>query len=224
MTNSVSKEAFEAAINLSAATGQTDTVITGANAFSSTIGGTLDLTNSTNFGKVRFAISVDGGATTQIDLRDKLISTVGVDSSSVSQTQVIAALDSELERLFDARVGASAASTDKILIEDQAGRRIKVTQGAGDGTLFGTDAVNNGGLLANETIRNNLTFKFDGDNLVVTNTAGGKVALSGFSAESDSQVLYNTVTDSQSEGVNEPILLATADGNPGTHGDCYVLR
>ena len=42
------------------------------------------------------------------------------------------------------------------------------------------------------------------------------MALSGFSAESDSQVLYNTVTDSQSEGVNEPILLATADGNPGT--------
>ena len=41
------------------------------------------------------------------------------------------------------------------------------------------------------------------------------MALSGFSAESDSQVLYNTVTDSQSEGVNEPILLATADGNRG---------
>ena len=216
MTNSVSKEAFEAAINLSAATGQTDTVITGANSFSSTIGGTLDLTNSANFGKVRFAISVDGGATTQIDLRDKLISTSGVDSSSVSQTQIITALDSELERLFDARVGASASSTDKILIEDQSGRRIKVTQGAGDGTLFGTDAVNNGGLLANETIRNNLTFKFNGDTLVATNTAGGKVALSGYAAASNSQVLYNTVNDSQAEGVNEPILLATADGNPNT--------
>ena len=32
-------------------------------------------------GKARFAISVDGGATTQIDLRDKLISTSGVDST-----------------------------------------------------------------------------------------------------------------------------------------------
>ena len=72
MTNSVSKDAFVAALNLSAATGQTDTVVTGANAFSSTISGTLDLTNSANYGKVRFAISVDGGATTQIDLRDKL--------------------------------------------------------------------------------------------------------------------------------------------------------
>ena len=84
----------------------------------------------------------------------------------------------------------------------------KSYSGAGDGTLFGTDAVNNGGLLAAETIRNNLTFAFNGDNLVVTNTAG-KVALSGYSAASNSQVLYNTVTDSQSEGVNEPILLST---------------
>ena len=174
MTNSVSKDAFVAAINLSAATGQTDTTVTGANAFSSTIGGTLDLTSSANYGKVRFAISVDGGATTQIDLRDKLISTAGVDSSSIRQTQLITALDDELERLFDARVGAAAGTAagevDKIKITDQSGRRIKVTQGAGDGTLFGTDAVNSGGLLANETTRNNLTFAFNGDNLVATNT------------------------------------------------------
>ena len=216
MTNSVSKDAFEAALNLSSATGQTDTTITGANAFSSTISGTLDLTNSANYGKVRFAISVDGGATTQIDLRDKLISTAGLDSSSVSQTQIVTALDSELERLFDARVGAAASSADKIQITDQSGRRIKVTQGAGDGTMFGTDAVNAGGLLANQTTRNNLTFAFSGDTLVATNTAGGKVALSGFTAQSDSQVLFNTVTDSQAEGVNEPILLSVATGDPTT--------
>ncbi|MAC67590.1 MAG: hypothetical protein CMK54_06265, partial [Proteobacteria bacterium] len=216
MTNSVSKDAFEAALNLSAATGQTDTTITGANAFSSSISGTLDLTNSANYGKVRFAISVDGGATTQIDLRDKLISTSGLDSSSVSQTQIVTALDSELERLFDARVGAAASSADKIQITDQSGRRIKVTQGAGDGTMFGTDAVNAGGLLANQTTRNNLTFAFSGDTLVATNTAGGKVALSGYTAQSDSQVLFNTVTDSQAEGVNEPILLSVATGDPAT--------
>ena len=71
MTNSVSKDAFVASLNLSGATGQTDTTITGAAAFSSAVSGTLDLTNSANYGKVRFAISVDGGATTQIDLRDK---------------------------------------------------------------------------------------------------------------------------------------------------------
>ena len=220
MTNSVSKDAFVDAINLSAATGQTDTTITGANAFSSTIGGTLDLTSSANYGKVRFAISVDGGATTQIDLRDKLVSTAGVDSSSVSQSQLITALDSELERLFDARVGAAAGTAtgevDRIKVTDQSGRRIKVTQGAGDGTLFGTDAVNSGGLLANQTSRNNLTFAFDGDKLVAKNTAGGKIALSGYTAQSNSQVLFNTVTDSQAEGVNGPVLLSVATGNPAT--------
>ena len=81
MTNSVSKDAFVASLNLSAATGQTDTKITAAAAFSSAVSGTLDLTNSANYGKVRFAISVDGGATTQIDLRDRIVSTAGVDSS-----------------------------------------------------------------------------------------------------------------------------------------------
>lgn len=219
MTNQVSKDAFVAALNLSAQTAQTDTTITGATTYSSGIGGTLDLTNAANYGKVRFAISVDGGATTQIDLRDKLVSTVGVDSASVTQTEVVTALDAELERLFDARVNASANSSDKILIEDQNGRRLKVTQGAGDGTLFGTDATNNGGLLAIETVRNNLSAAWSGDNLVVTNTAGGKVALSAYNAASDSQVRFNVVNDAQSEGVNEPILLASAGNNAVTSSD-----
>ena len=222
LTNQVSKDAFAAALNLSGATGQTDTIVTGANNYSSTISGSLDLTNSANYGKVRFAVSVDGGATTQIDLRDKLISTSGVTQTAVTQAQVVSALDSELQRLFDARVGASATNAGLIQIEDQSGRRLKVTQGAGDGTLFGTDAVNNGGLLANETVRNNLNFAWDGDNLVVSNTAGGKVALDGFSAESNSQVLFNTVTDSQAEGVNEPILLASAHTNAATMATAVV--
>ena len=51
---------------------------------------------------------------------------------------------------------------------------------------------------------------------MITNTAGGKVALSGYTAQSDSQVLFDVVTDSQSEGVNEPILLAQAANNAAT--------
>ena len=63
---------------------------------------------------------MDGGATTQIDLRDKLISTAGVDQSSVRQTQVVTALDAELERLFDARVGASATTLEKFKLKIKA--------------------------------------------------------------------------------------------------------
>ena len=61
------------------------------------------------FWKSKFAISVDGGATVQVDLRDKLLSTTGV-TRTASQSQkhkLVSALDAELERLFDARVGAA---------------------------------------------------------------------------------------------------------------------
>ena len=76
MTSQVSKDAFVASLNLSSQTGQTDSVVTGSTTnFSADIGNALDLTNTANFGKVKFAISVDGGATVQVDLRDKLLST-----------------------------------------------------------------------------------------------------------------------------------------------------
>ena len=123
----------------------------------------MDLTSTANYGKVKFAISVDGGATVQIDLRDKLVSTGGVTTSAVTETQILAALDAELERLFDARVGAASAS-GAITITDQEGRRLKLRK-VRNGTMFGTDETNNGGLLARETMRNNLDFAWDGDKL-----------------------------------------------------------
>ena len=64
------------------------------------------------------------------------MSTSGVTDTAVTETQIITALDAELERLFDARVGA-ASSSGALAITDQEGRRIKVTQGAGDGAMFG---------------------------------------------------------------------------------------
>ena len=216
MTSQVSKDAFVASLNLSGQSGQTDSTITGSTTnFSADTGNALDLTSTANFGKVKFAISVDGGATVQVDLRDKLLSTNGVTNTAVTETQIVAALDAELERLFDARIGAGTSS-GAFTVTDQEGRRLKITQGAGDGSMFGTDEANSGGLLARETMRNNLTAEWNGDNLVVTNTGGGKIALHGFSAASNSQVLFDVVDDAQTDGLNEPILLATADGNMQT--------
>ena len=216
MTSQVSKDAFAASINLSAASGQTDSTVTSSvSNNSATTGNAIDLTDTANFAKVKFAISVDGGATVQIDLRDKLLSTNGVTSTAVTETQLVAALDAELERLFDARVGAATAG-GAMTITDQEGRRLKVTQGAGDGFLFGTDEANNGGLLARETMRNNLSFAWNGDDLTVTNAAGGKVSLTSFTAQSNSQVVFDTVDDSQTDGLNEPILLAVSGVNQAT--------
>ena len=90
-------------------------------------------------------------------MRDKLLSTSGVTKTAVTETQIVAALDAELERLFDARIGAGTSS-GAFTITDQEGRRLKVSQGAGDGSMFGTDEANSGGLLARETMRNNLNF------------------------------------------------------------------
>ena len=39
---------------------------------------------------------------------------------------------------------------------------------------------------------------------------------SGFSAQITAQVLFDVVDDAQTDGLNEPILLATADGNMQT--------
>ena len=217
MTSQVSKDAFAASLNLSAASGQTDSTITGSTTnFSAEILVTLDLTNTANFGKVKFAISVDGGATVQVDLRDKLLSTSGVTDTAVTETQIVAALDAELERLFDARVGAGTSSGAHCKLPTKKDAELKVTQGAGDGSMFGTDEANSGGLLARETMRNNISAEWNGDNLVITNSGGGKIALSGFSAASNSQVLFDVVDDAQTDGLNEPILLATADGNMQT--------
>ena len=180
LTNNLSKDAFVAALNLSGQTAQTDTIASGSTNFSADIAASLDLTNAENYGKVKFAISIDGGATVQVDLKDRLFSNAAVTNSAVTVAQVITAMDNELERLFDSRVGASANLAGTLNIEDQEGRRIKVSQGAGDGSLFGTDAANNGGILARETTRNNLTAEWEGNTLKVTNEAGGKVALSGF--------------------------------------------
>ena len=75
-------------------------------------------------------------------------------------------------------------------LQIKKGRRLKVTQGAGDGTMFGTDEANNGGLLARETMRNNITAEWNGDTLVVTNAAGGKVSLTNYRQRQSQLVRY----------------------------------
>ena len=54
MTNQLSKDAFVSALSLSGQTAQTDTIASGSTNFSSEISASLDLTNSENFGKVKF--------------------------------------------------------------------------------------------------------------------------------------------------------------------------
>jgi flagellin len=212
LTNSLSKAAFVETINEALKDSQADTTVTGSVAVSAAMtSGTLDITDAANFSKIKFAIKLDGGETYNIDLSQRLSSTSGVTASEVTTTEIAAAMQSELQLIFDDNITATESATTGFLsLSDAQGRRIEISQGGGNGFLFGTDAANGGTLMARETARNPISVEWEGDNLLVTNQAGGKIALSGYAASANSAVIFNTVDDAQVDGVNEPILLATA--------------
>ena len=76
------------------------------------------------------------------------------DGSAVTETKLLRQW-MPVERLFDARVGAASAS-GVITITDQEDADLRNPR-SGDGALFGTDEANGGGLLARETMRNNIS-------------------------------------------------------------------
>ena len=214
IANEASKSAFAEQINEKLADSQANTIITGTAKPSAA--GTINLDDAADYSKVKFSIAVGGSEFVEIDLTQRLKSTSGVTSSAVTETQLIAALNSELGVRFDSNLTV-ASSSGVLTITDQQGRRLEVAQGAGSGYLFGTDSVNGGALLARESARNPINAAWDGDNLIITNELGGKIALSAYSATANSQVVFNIVDDGQidSLNVNEPILLATSTVTSG---------
>jgi len=209
MTNEVSKTAFAEAINEALQDERASSTVTGTAKPSAA--GTVDLTDVANFAKVKFSIAVDGGEAKIIDLTQRLLSTSGITSSAVTETQILNAMSAEISLAFDDNITV-ASSTGVLTVSDTQGRRLEVSQGPGNGFLFGTDTVNGGSLLARASQDNPLSVKWDGDNLVVTNDLGGKIALSLFNTTVGNQVIFNIADDAQidSLNVNEPVLLGSA--------------
>lgn len=209
MSNDVSKQAFADAVNEALQDARSNTSVTGTS--NPSAAGTIDLRDPSNYSKVKFSISVDGGEAKEIDLTQRLASSSSVTISAVTEHDIIGALNDELHLAFDSNVNVASA-TSALKITDDHGRRIEVSQGGGNGYLFGTDTVNGGSLLARASQNNPISVAWDADNLVVTNDLGGKVALSGFSSSGNSQVIFNIVDDAQIDAlnVNEPILLGSA--------------
>jgi flagellin len=204
MTNSLSKDAFLETINEALRDQQADTVVTG----STTPTATIDLTDVSQAQKTKFSISLDGGNVANIDLAQRLNGTAST-KTAVTQTEVVAAMQAELRLAFDDNLTVGTA-TGALTVTDAQGRRIEISQGPGDGTLFGTDVANGGALVKRETARNPISAAWDGDNLVLTNEAGGKISVSSFSGAA---TVFNVLDDSQVDGVNEPILLSTVAGD-----------
>jgi len=84
---------------------------------------------------------------------------------------------------------------------------MKISQGAGDGTIFGTDSTNSGALTVDKNIQSNLSAEWDGNNLMVTNSAGGKTTVAGYATTGTSRVIFDTVVDAQSGQNFDPISL-----------------
>jgi len=206
MTNQLSKDAFVDKINLALAEAQANTSITSSAAGSAVI----DLTSPDNFAKVKFSVSVDNGEAVNIDLTQRLLSAHGGSASVVTLADVTAELNSELQLAFDSSISATASGAGGLKLEDKQGRRIEISQGAGNGYLFGTDVANGGSLLARETTRNPMSVAWSGNNLMVTNSSGGKISLDTFVASVGNKVVFNVVDDAQVDGLNEPVLLGSS--------------
>jgi len=210
MSNEVSKAAFAEAINEALQDARAQTTVTGTAKPSAA--GTVNLTDVANYSKVKFSIAVDGGEAKVIDLTQRLLSTLaGASASVVSETEILTAMGTELSLAFDDNITV-ASSGGVLTVSDTQGRRLEVSQGPGNGFLFGTDTVNGGSLLARASQDNPLSVNWDGDNLVVTNDLGGKISLTGYSSSLANQVIFNIVDDAQidSLNVNEPVLLGSS--------------
>lgn len=202
LTSQLSKDYFVERINEKLADAQGDTSVTGSRVWTSTT--TLDLTDTANLQKMKFTVEVDGEQV-DVDVTQALLGAHPASGSLITRDDAVSAVEAALQLAFDDNLNVSATSTGYFKVEDEQGRRIEVLQGAGDGFLFGTDTENGGGLLARETARNPISVSWDGDgnDLVVSNSMGGKISLSSFSSDT-SGVLFEVSNDSQVDGLFEP--------------------
>jgi flagellin len=220
LTSAKSKQDFVDSINKGLAESATDTVLTG----SAVQAATIDMTKAENANALKFNISLDGGVVQQVDLTADALAKVGnAGMATLSKADIESVLQAKLQSLFDDSVSTelttAPATADQLKITDAKGRQITVSQGGGDGTLFGTDAANDGALKADATKANTVTASWDGDNLMLTNSSGGRISVSDFEAATATNgVLFDVVSDSQSGQNFDPVML-----NKTAYSDAAVM-
>jgi flagellin len=211
LSSQLSRTEFVDRVNSSIQAAHIDTSITGSAEFMTSSTDVLDITDSANYDKLRFDIRVDGGETVSIDIRDRLLTTSGVTASEVTKTEIIAAVEDELQAAFGVNLTATA-SGNAVMVSDTKGQRLEISQGMGSGYLFGSDQDNGGALLARESLRNNLSIEWESDDtdvLVLRESSGGKISLSAWAASNAS--VAAVFESDQVEGTNEPIKLGTGE-------------
>lgn len=214
LSSSISKADFATAVNKSIKESALDTKVTGS---------VTTLGNATNIDTtpeaVRFNISIGGGAVKNIDLGARLRNTAGVTTTTVTAAQINTALQAELQAQFDNSITLSAGgAAAAFVINDAQGRSIELSQGSGNGAIFGTDSANNGALSAVANPQNNLSVAWSnngtGNDLLLTNKAGAVTTISSYSATSGASMVFDASGSIPGQVQNPVTLVGAAYSDP----------
>jgi flagellin len=204
LSSETSKANFAEDLNTALTNAAVDTVITGS--AQPLDADALDLSDSDDYEKVRFTITVGDSGPVAIDLRSRLLGTTG---ASPTVANLVTAANAEIQSLFGDDVAVTGGTGAAMVVTDSQGRSISVSQGAGDGYLFGTDSANDGALSVDETTQNTISAAWDGNNLMVTNSSGAKTTLSAYnSASGTSLVVFDAMVDGQADADFDPVVLS----------------
>uniref|UniRef100_UPI0040472497 flagellin N-terminal helical domain-containing protein n=1 Tax=Shewanella sp. TaxID=50422 RepID=UPI0040472497 len=215
--DSFSKQDFVDHVNQVLAQSATNTDATGGvtGSGSTTL---LDVSDTDDYDGFKFAIKIGDSSLENINIRQALRD-AGV-STNATSAQIVAAIQSELRSVFDdtnTSITVSATS-GFISVNDAEGRRIEITQGAGDGTLFGTDSENGDeSILVEASTSNGISAAWDGDELVLTNSTGDQINVHSFAPATSGIVMSFAPVTGQNLNELDPIVftsgtMSTIDG------------
>ena len=223
MADPFSRSDFVDTLNLSLAQSSVDTSITGLSAEAAT----LDTTLAANYDDLKFSIKIGDNDTANIDILARLTE-LGTVGTSTTLTSMAAAIQTDVRAAFGDTENASitvavAAAGDRFTVTDAEGRAIEVTQGAGTGFLFDTDAANSTAPLTSvATTQNNVSAAWSGDEIVLSNTAGGKLTVNAFSSAATTTYMTFAPAADQNLQVPDPVIFATA-ATSNINGDDAAL-
>ena len=211
MADPFSRNDFVDTLNLSLAQSSVDTSVTGLSAGAATLNTTL----STNYDALKFSIKVGDNDTANIDILARLTE-LGTVGAATTLTSMAAAIQTDVRAAFGDTDNASitvavAAAGDRLTVTDAEGRAIEVTQGAGTGFLFDTDAANmTAPLTSVATSQNNISAAWSGDEIVLSNSAGGKLTVNTFSSAATTTYMTFAPAADQNLQVPDPVVFGTA--------------
>ena len=209
LSSETSKANFAEDLNTALTNAAVNTVITGSTLPLDT--DALDLTDTDDYEKVRFTITVGDSGPVAVDLRSRLLGTTG---ATPGVDDLVTAATAEIQSLFGDEIAVTGGDGVAMVVTDSQGRSISISQGAGDGYLFGTDSANDGALSVDETTQNPISAAWDGNNLMITNSSGATTTISAFNTASDdgtARVVFDAMVDGQADADFDPVVLSEAD-------------